>query len=103
MQLRAHPKMRWKGYSNWPAWGGARRGRDDRAPGGEDGVLIAVDIAQAAIGLPPHLVLTIEYLEDTFSDDLFCDDETVIPGLLEILKRCTRWPVNRIGDLEVDL
>jgi hypothetical protein len=104
MQLRAHPKMKWEGFSNWPpAWAGSC-GPEDVFPGEEEGVLTGVQMAEAGSTLPRHLTLTMMHLGNTSSAVLCCDDEEeVIPRLFEILKGCIGWELDRIGDLDVDL
>jgi hypothetical protein len=56
MQLRAHPKMNWEGFSNWPpAWAGSY-GAKDVFPGEEEGVLTGVEMSEAGNTFPRHLV-----------------------------------------------
>jgi hypothetical protein len=104
MQLRAHPKMNWEGFSNWPpAWAGSY-GAEDVFPREEEGVLTGVEMIEAGNTLPRHLVLTMMHLGNTSSAMLCCDnEEEVIPRLFEILKGCIGLEISRIGDLDVDL
>ena len=79
MQLRAHPKMNWEGFSNWPpAWAGAY-GAEDVFPGEEEGVLTGVEMIETGNTLPRHLVLTMMHLGKGSSAVLFCDGFTFVP------------------------
>jgi hypothetical protein len=100
MELRTHSKMKWEGFSNWPpVWAGSA----DILPEREERALTGVEMVEADDTSPRHLVLTMEHRESIFSSVLHCDDEEVVPQLLEILEGCIGWQIGRIGDLEVDL
>jgi hypothetical protein len=93
MQLRAHPKMNWEGFSNWPrAWAGSY-GAKDVFPGEEEGVLTGVEMSEAGNTFPRHLVLTMMHLGITSSAMLCCDnEEEVIPPLRDSQR------LHRLGD-----
>jgi hypothetical protein len=95
--------MIWNGFTNWPPMWGGSYGPGDILAVGEEGVLTDVEMAEAYDTWPRHLILTIEHLGNTSSGVLCCDEEEVIPRLLEIFKGCIDWPISRIGDLDVDL
>jgi hypothetical protein len=59
--------------------------------------------AEAENTSPRHLTPRREHRGKTSGAPLHCDDEEVIPRLLEILKGCIGQPMSRIGDLDVDL
>jgi hypothetical protein len=103
MRLRTHPKMKWEGFSNWPpVWAGSS-GHGAITSGDEEGVLIGVEMIEADNTTPRHLIIGREQRRSTSRASLHCDDEEVIPHLVEILKGCVGWSISRIGDLDVDL
>ncbi len=102
MPLRSHPKMTWRGASNWPPrWGGSYD-RGVIPPAGEEGTLLNVEIEGADRKGPIHLKLTIEFQHRVFSGVLHFDDPNFVPILFDQLGHCTGWAVKQIGDIELD-
>lgn len=102
-QLRYHPKMKQKGYLNWPpGWAGSYDAKTV-FPTGEQGILRAVEICERdAIG-PRGLVLTTEFRGNRHSGVLRFDDEAVVDPLFDTMKGMIGSEIREIGDIEIDL
>ena len=102
VELRKHPKMKWKGRSNWPpAWIGPH-GSDQPLPKGEVGTLLRVECASQNVNFP-CCYLYIQWKGQDYVGSLYFDDPSLMEKLCEILKRYIEHEVSDIGNLEIKI
>jgi hypothetical protein len=101
--IRTHPKLKYQGARMWPPdWSGGYDG-GLRYPRGEEGTLEDVDIAEKDLIGPRRLDLYVKHEGRTYGGQVWVDDPTLVPKLVDILKQHAGSPIRQISDLEVDL
>ena len=100
MELRKHPRMRWRGRCNWPPqWKGLHR-PDQPLPELEVGDLIRIEPG-AGDERTPHCFLDLRWNDQEYYAVLFFDDQEFLKLFCETLGRFIGRPIAEIGSLDL--
>lgn len=99
MLLRDHPLMSRNGASNWPPTWTWMRGRKDKYPKGEVGILKAV--LPSRIKPEDRFFLLISYQGSEYLGCLLFDNRTFCKHIKGVLQFCCNRPIAEIGSIDL--
>jgi hypothetical protein len=100
MELRKHPRMRYRGRPNWPPQWNVTYGPSKPVPAGEVGILTKVESLSTTPGAP-HCILVMQWNGQEYLASLCFDDEQFLHEVVELLRGCLGRPIAEIGSLDI--
>jgi hypothetical protein len=99
MRLSQHPLMSYQGVPAWPPEWSSLSGRyNNHPPNGEAGVLENVKLSAVKTST---IFITMSCGGDRYISHLSFDDPNFCREICELLKHYYRWPIKKIGELDV--
>lgn len=101
MQLRDHPLMSYKGNRNWPPVWTRIRGREDKHPKGEVGILEEVRWSPMQLRPFDRFFLVIDFERAVYMGCLLFDDAAFCLGMQRLLRDYCGCSMESIGGLDI--
>jgi hypothetical protein len=101
MQLRDHPLMFYRGVRNWPPVWTRIRGREDKHPMGEVGILREVRWSALQFAPLDRFFLVIDFERTVYMGCLLFDDAAFCLGIQHLLRDHCGSDIEYIGGLDI--